>query len=215
MIYRTSPESRTCKHRIMSLPTLTSPDPLAIYSIGLKLRTLRTAKHLTLARLATQSGLSTALLSKLETDHMIPTLHTLDKICRIYGISLGHFFCEPRHHSVAITRKTQTGDRRGDHIPRPTPLHVPTPEARLLSQIIELPAGVSSAAGECGSITEVTAFVIEGTLRVSVAGSNETLEVGDSIVVTTDQPIVWSATEESPCRLLSVSAKPSPGQNPQ
>jgi transcriptional regulator with XRE-family HTH domain len=186
----------------MSLPTLTSPDPLAIYSIGLKLRTLRTAKHLTLARLATQSGLSTALLSKLETDHMIPTLHTLDKICRIYGISLGHFFCEPR-------------DRRGDHIPRPTPLHVPTPEARLLSQIIELPAGVSSAAGECGSITEVTAFVIEGTLRVSVAGSNETLEVGDSIVVTTDQPIVWSATEESPCRLLSVSAKPSPGQNPQ
>ena len=44
------------------------------YSIGLKLRALRTQKRLTLARLAAETGLSTALLSKLETDRMIPTL---------------------------------------------------------------------------------------------------------------------------------------------
>lgn len=47
------------------------------YSIGMKLRTLRTQKHLTLSRLAAETSLSTALLSKLETDRMIPTLPTL------------------------------------------------------------------------------------------------------------------------------------------
>jgi transcriptional regulator with XRE-family HTH domain len=83
-------------------------DPLAVYSIGLKLRTLRSEKNLTLGRLAAQTGLSTALLSKLETDHMIPTLHTLEKICRAYGIGLGYFFRDPQHHSVAITRKAHT-----------------------------------------------------------------------------------------------------------
>jgi transcriptional regulator with XRE-family HTH domain len=38
------------------------------YCIGLKLRSLRTGKRLTLSRLAAETGLSTALLSKLETD---------------------------------------------------------------------------------------------------------------------------------------------------
>ena len=47
------------------------------YCIGMKLRSLRTQKRLTLSRLAAETGLSTALLSKLETDRMIPTLPTL------------------------------------------------------------------------------------------------------------------------------------------
>lgn len=38
---------------------------LAPYCIGLKLRALRTQKRLTLARLSAETGLSTALLSKL------------------------------------------------------------------------------------------------------------------------------------------------------
>ena len=42
------------------------------YCIGMKLRALRTQKRLTLARLAAETRLSTALLSKLETDRMVP-----------------------------------------------------------------------------------------------------------------------------------------------
>ena len=38
---------------------------LEYYCIGMKLRSLRTQKRLTLARLAAETGLSTALLSKL------------------------------------------------------------------------------------------------------------------------------------------------------
>jgi len=129
-------------------------DPLAVYSIGLKLRTLRTTKNLTFGRLAAQTGLSTALLSKLETDRMIPILHTLEKICRASGIGLGHFFYEPQHHSVAITRKAHTNSHRGEKPQRHTPLHVPTAEAHQVSQIIDLPAGGSSTLGECGNTTK-------------------------------------------------------------
>jgi len=186
-------------------------DPLAVYSIGLKLRTLRIAKSITLACLAAQTNLSTALLSKLETDRMVPTLHTLEKICSTYGINLGHFFCEPQHHSVAITRQAHTSGHRGDQVSRPTPLHVPTADGHQLSQIIAIPAGASSSIGECGSVSELTAYVIEGTLLASVAGSHETLEPGDSLVVTTDQPMVWRA-EKSPCKVLVVFVRPSPGQ---
>ena len=70
------------------------------YSIGMKLRTLRTQKHLTLSRLAAETGLSTALLSKLETDRMIPTLPTLANICRVYGVGLSHFFSDATKHTL-------------------------------------------------------------------------------------------------------------------
>jgi transcriptional regulator with XRE-family HTH domain len=74
------------------------------YNIGQKLRTLRAGKLLTLSRLAAETGLSTALLSKLETDRMVPTLQTLSIICRV-GVSLTHFFSDAKRHSVSITRK--------------------------------------------------------------------------------------------------------------
>ncbi len=36
---------------------------------------------------------------------MIPTLQTLSKICRVYGVTLSYFFAEPKRHSLSITRK--------------------------------------------------------------------------------------------------------------
>ncbi|WP_162601916.1 helix-turn-helix domain-containing protein [Occallatibacter savannae] len=182
-------------------------DRLADYAIGLKLRALRTAKNFTLARLAMATGLSTGLLSKIETDRMVPTLQTLDRIARAYGVDLGHFFCKPRNLSVSITRKAHYEDRKGALIPPPMPLHIPTAQGQLLSQIIELPAGHSSKIGEFGKPSEVTAFVIQGTLHMSFGGSLETLEQGDTIVVSSDLPMLWSAGADSACRVLSVTTK--------
>src|SRR6185437_12001893 len=101
------------------------------YSIGPKLRALRTSKRLTLSRLAAQSGLSTALLSKLETEFMIPTLPTLAIICKVYGVGLSHFFCEPEHHRVSVTRKAHlTGKFTHSEPAKFVPLNVLGPNSR-------------------------------------------------------------------------------------
>ena len=106
------------------------------YCIGLKLRSLRAGKRLTLSRLAAETGLSAALLSKLETDRMIPTLPTLATICRVYGVGLGHFFTEPARHSLSITRKAHLeGQSRTPDRGRSTPLSAEN--ARLRAQLIE------------------------------------------------------------------------------
>jgi transcriptional regulator with XRE-family HTH domain/quercetin dioxygenase-like cupin family protein len=97
---------------------------LESYCIGLKLRSLRTQKRLTLARLAAETGLSTALLSKLETDRMVPTLATLATISRVYGVGLSYFFAEPARHSLSITRKAHfEGHDRGMEQLKITPLN--------------------------------------------------------------------------------------------
>jgi transcriptional regulator with XRE-family HTH domain len=74
-------------------------------SIGRKLRTLRIQKHLTLSRLAADTGLSTSLLSKLEIGRMIPTLQTLAVICKVFGVDLSFFFAAATKHSLSITRR--------------------------------------------------------------------------------------------------------------
>jgi transcriptional regulator with XRE-family HTH domain len=90
----------------------------------MKLRSLRTQKRLTLARLAGETGLSTALLSKLETDRMVPTLATLATISRVYGVGLSHFFNEPKRHTLSITRKAHLhGQDRGAEQLKITPLN--------------------------------------------------------------------------------------------
>jgi len=94
------------------------------YCLGMKLRSLRTQKRLTLARLAAETGLSTALLSKLETDRMIPTLPTLATISRVYGVGMSYFFREPARHSLSITRKAHfEAQERGGEQPRVTALN--------------------------------------------------------------------------------------------
>src|ERR1700736_6584291 len=89
----------------MAKPVSFAQWSLEPYCIGMKLRALRIGKRLTLSRLAAETGLSTALLSKLETDRMIPTLPTLATICRVYGVGLSQFFTDPHRHSLSITRK--------------------------------------------------------------------------------------------------------------
>jgi transcriptional regulator with XRE-family HTH domain len=97
----------------------------------MKLRSLRTQKRLTLARLAAETGLSTALLSKLETDRMIPTLATLATISRVYGVGLSHFFAEPTRHTLSITRKAHLhGQDRGAEQLKITPLNAVAETAR-------------------------------------------------------------------------------------
>ena len=72
---------------------------LEIYSIAPKLRALRMQKGLTLSQLAAETGLSTALLSKVETGRMIPTLPTLASISRVFGVGLSFFFVDAEKHS--------------------------------------------------------------------------------------------------------------------
>ena len=181
------------------------------YSIGLKLRSLRTQKRLTLSRLAAETGLSTALLSKLETDRMIPTLQTLATITRVYGVGLSYFFCEPTRHTMSITRKAHLeGEGRGSDPFRITPLNAAGDHPLLLSHMIEFAPGGSAAAAEILRGSGSVIYVLEGRLQLSAGGMQEILETGDCACLESDMAMTWNATGKSRCRILAVL----PGRKP-
>lgn len=78
------------------------------YALGEKLRNLRLRKSMGLVELGRHTGLSAAMLSKLERGKLFPTLPTLLRIALVFGVGLEYFFTdERRRHVVAITRKKE------------------------------------------------------------------------------------------------------------
>jgi len=173
----------------------------------MKLRALRTQKHLTLSRLAAETNLSTALLSKLETDRMIPTLPTLANICRVYGVGLSYFFSEASKHTLAITRKAHlVGSGRGQEAARQLPLHALTADARLVARIMEYPSGALGILSEVGRSECSVVYVLEGQLHLNSGGMHEVLETGDCAYADSDMAMAWSAGDSGSCRALVVTA---------
>ncbi len=79
---------------------------LGHYSIGEKLRTLRLRKSMGLVELSRHTGLSAALLSKLERGKLFPTLPTLLRIAMVYSVGLDFFFTDERKRRVvSVVRK--------------------------------------------------------------------------------------------------------------
>jgi transcriptional regulator with XRE-family HTH domain len=201
------------------------------YAIGPKLRALRTQKRLTLARLAAETGLSTALLSKLETDRMIPTLPTLSTISRVYGVGMSYFFREPTRHTLSITRKAHLqGHERGMEQMKVMPLNAvaggpamqsgpgqsgtdapgeksgrgPGRAPRLVAQMVELAATGSSCVLECLQQASTLVYVLEGKLQLDSGALHELLEAGDCAYVESDMAMMGSAAGKHRCRVLAV-----------
>lgn len=86
----------------------TISEGLGRYSIGEKLRSMRLRKSMGLVELGRHTGLSAALLSKLERGKLFPTLPTLLRIAMVFGVGLDYFFTDERKRRVVgVVRKQE------------------------------------------------------------------------------------------------------------
>jgi transcriptional regulator with XRE-family HTH domain len=159
---------------------------LESYAIGGKLRALRLKRKIGLVELGKHTGLSPALLSKLERGRLFPTLPTLLRIALVFSVDLGHFFEASREKPVvAIVRK---GDR----------LRFPEPGRRPGAYLFE---SLNFAAtdrklnayraeffpGEPGKLRfhehdgVEFIYVLNGTLAVDVGEDEHVLQAGDAM----------------------------------
>ena len=162
--------------------TLTSE--LERYRIGPRVRALRLKKNLGLAQLGAHTGLSTAMLSKIERGQLFPTLPTLVRIALVFGVDLDHFFSKegPR---FAVTRKGErvrlpipAGASRGSYIFES--LNYPLADRRMEAFLAVFPeGGPASEPHQHG--TEEVIYVLEGNLTVAMDEETVTLGEGDAM----------------------------------
>jgi transcriptional regulator with XRE-family HTH domain len=94
--------------RIDGMLSETLSNGLKRYEIGAKIRALRLGKKLALVQLGEHTGLSAALLSKIERGNLFPTLPTLLRIAMVFGVGLDYFFVESDDSPIVqISRKAE------------------------------------------------------------------------------------------------------------
>jgi len=86
----------------------TLAEGLGRYAIGEKLRALRLKKKIGLVELGHHTGLSAAMLSKVERGKLYPTLPTLLRIALVFSVGLEYFFSDDQKRRVlAIVRRAE------------------------------------------------------------------------------------------------------------
>ena len=167
--------------------TDTISEGLGRYSIGEKLRTLRLRKSMGLVELGKHTGLSAALLSKLERGKLFPTLPTLLRIAMVFGVGLDYFFADDRQRRVVGVVRRQERVRFPE---RPGAQDVPyyfecldyrATERKLsayLADFQEVPAARQKPHQHAG--VEFL-YLLKGSLALKIASDEFVLEADDAI----------------------------------
>ena len=190
----------------------TLQDGLHDYAIGPKIRAMRLKKKVGLVDLGKHTGLSPALLSKIERGRLFPTLPTLLRIALVFGVGLEYFFAGPREKPlVAVTRKDERiglPDRPGarDAAYRFTSLDYPATERRFNCYDAEFfPVAPEKLRPHAHAGVEFI-YVIDGSLTIHMNGEAHALDEGDAIYFDSTVPHAYRRSGGRNCRAVIVTA---------
>jgi len=179
------------------------------YAIGSKIRRLRLRKKLGLVQLGEHTGLSPALLSKIERGHLFPTLPTLLRIALVFSVGLDHFFKEDSDRPVhAVVRKADR-IRLPDKAGRISPtyyfesLDYPVSDRKLDGYYVEIEAEGEPSEPHEHPGAEII-YVLRGKLVVNLEGEDFTLGEGDSMYFDCTHPHSYRRKGSSPCAAIVV-----------
>lgn len=163
----------------------TLTEGLAHYSIGPKIRALRIEKGLGQVELGEHSGLSAALLSKIERGQLFPTLPTLLRIAMVFGVGLEHFFLEPPKHPVGVTRRkdrlrlpVKTGAEAPAYFFES--LDFPLNDRKMSAYYAVFPPVSKPTPAHRHEGAEFI-YVLKGQLAINIEGQQTVLDEGDAI----------------------------------
>jgi transcriptional regulator with XRE-family HTH domain len=194
----------------MLSPTLTAG--LNGYGLGGKIRGLRLKKKMGLVELGQHTGLSAALLSKIERGRLFPTLPTLLRIALVFSVGLEFFFAGAREKPlIAVTRKAQrvrlperTGTRQLAY--RFESLDYPAAERRFNSYYAEFVATAPDHLQTHAHPGVEFIYMLAGKLSVHIAGDEYALEIGDSMYFDSTLPHAYRRSGGRTCSAVVVTS---------
>lgn len=196
-------------------PTVTDAavvaDSIRPYAIAEKLRTLRLRRGMGLAQLAEHTGLSQAMLSRLENGRLVPTLPTLTRIALVFNVGLDYFFTDPRkRHVVAVSRRKERRKFPSDPKSAAVPWHFESLDFRanerklngFLAHFHPLPEEKLTSHFHPGA---ELLYVIEGELEMTIGVDKLRLAAGDAVYFDSLQKHAYRSVGRGRCTALVVT----------
>jgi transcriptional regulator with XRE-family HTH domain len=184
---------------------------LSGYNIGATIRGLRLKKKMGLVELGKHTGLSPALLSKIERGRLFPTLPTLLRIALVFSVGLDFFFSGAREKPiVAVVRRAdrvRLPERPGG---RPVAyrfesLDFAATERRFNSYYAEfLPAKDHELRPHTHAGVEFI-YTLAGRLAVRIDADDYLLDAGDSMYFDSTAPHAYRRMTGRPCSAIVVT----------
>jgi transcriptional regulator with XRE-family HTH domain len=186
--------------------------------IGGRIKKLRLKKSMSLAELASHTGLSVSFLSQLETGRVIPTLRNLTRIAMVFSKDLNYFF-EPEAKTLfQVHRRTERLRLPEPGAADPTyyfeSLGYMVPERQLdpyHAEFLPRKTGHRSHRHEgCEFL-----FVTSGRIELRHGSSTERLEAGDAVYFdgSTEHSYVCCGDEPATALIATFSSHPGEARN--
>jgi transcriptional regulator with XRE-family HTH domain len=168
--------------------------------IAERLKALRGGRGLTLDELSNRSGVSRAMISRIERGEASPTAQLLSRLCAALDVTLSTFFASERDGKGPLARRTEqliwrdpeTGYERRAVSPPQTASRIDLVE-------VALPAGARVTyppeTGKAGMSQHVWLF--SGVLEITVANVTYRLEPGDCLYMSISEGHVFHNTGDA------------------
>lgn len=173
--------------------------------IGMKIRTLRKERKMTLKEIAEHTNLSISFLSQVERSKSSVTLETLKKISEALGVNPSYFFSEKgRETTGSVMRNViQTNALQSQFFYRDLASHVDNPLFNPILVVLNPGADRGNSYSHSG---QEFLYVLEGNLTIMFDGEEQDLKPFDCIFLDSTTPHNWVNKTDSIVKFLCVSS---------
>jgi len=185
----------------------TLTEGLEEYEIGPAIRTLRVDKGLGLAQLGKHTGLSAAMLSRIERGQIFPTLPTLLRISMVFGVGLDHFFMAKSEKPIAAVVRAKDRLRMPNKMEGTPQFYFESLDFPVADRSFEAFRTEFADTSPTEPHTHTGAefiYVMEGSLEVTIKKEKHRLEVGDSMYFDPSPEHSYAKVGRSRCIAINV-----------
>jgi len=193
----------------------TLTEGLDVYAIGEKLRRLRLKKKIGLVELGQHSGLSPAMISKIECGKLYPTLPTLLRLSLVFSVGLEYFFSRHEEPTFEVVRLSERIRFPDDPTKKPEDvsyyfesLDYKATEREMTSYMVEfrpLPDKTQQSRFHLHDRFEFI-YVLSGQLEIHYGKDGVArLSAGDSVYFDSTIPHAYGRIGEETCKAIVVT----------
>jgi transcriptional regulator with XRE-family HTH domain len=177
-----------------------------VIDVGQKIRNLRRKLGLSMEILSKQSGLSTAAIQKIETNHMVPTIVSLMKIARALGERVSFFIDEKEREDQILLIKRKERKRFYSEMSKMSQEYI---TGQMKDRVLEGGVFTAKAGGQSGPEMnthpgEEIIFCLKGRIEVFTPSQSYVLSSGDTLHFKSDIPHRWKNNGKTEAQLIWV-----------
>ncbi len=191
----------------MDKTSTTAPSGVPELSVADRLAALRARRGLSMEALAAASGVSRAMISRIERGEASPTAALLGRLCAALDVSLSMFFAGDAAPASPLARRADQPvwtDPASGYVRRNVSPRVPDSRLEIVDVVFPPGETVRMEAAWSGRPTEQCVWVLEGRLRLAWGADAFDLAAGDCLHMRLDRPIVFHNPTAKPTRYAVV-----------